>query len=188
MNNSTTKKVLTSILTTFATAFAVVTGFTVATAQPSPAEGVSFSCDYNGIHPDTQLPTPVTVARGPIGNTPVVYWVRSLGGYSPEQRCNIVSSQFDSLQQKGALEYISHGYMGGQSVICTANYNGGDCVEQLFTLHPQDKPQEVLEQLLGVRDLASKAAFMGGAVQRVGDTFYVSMPLWLDYQIGESQK
>ncbi|NES19481.1 MAG: hypothetical protein F6K41_11250 [Symploca sp. SIO3E6] len=184
MNNGTTKKLLTSILT----ALAVATGFTFTTGQPSPAQDsgrASFSCKYDGIHPVTKALTPVTVARGPIGEIPVVYWVRPLGGYSPEERCYMVSSKFDSLQKKGALEYISHGMMGGQPVICTANYNGDNCVAQLFTLHPEDSPKEVLEQLLGVRNLASEAAFMAGAIQRVNGTYYIDVPLFLDYRKGE---
>ncbi|NEQ66852.1 MAG: hypothetical protein F6K21_15370 [Symploca sp. SIO2D2] len=185
MNNGTTKTLLTSIFTTFATAFAVVTGVTVATAQPSPAQGVSFSCDYNGIHPVTKAPTPVTVATGPIGNIPVVYWTRYMGGLTPETRCYQVSSTFDRLQKTGSLNYITHGEMRGQPVICTADYVGGPCEEQLITLFPQDNPQRVLETLLGVQNLASEAAFMGGAVQNVNDTYYIDLPLFLDYKIGE---
>ncbi|NER24002.1 MAG: hypothetical protein F6J86_44340 [Symploca sp. SIO1B1] len=178
------KKVVTSIFT----ALVAVTGVTVATAQSSLSQErnrVNFSCNYSGIHPVTKAPTPVTIARGPIGEIPVIYWIRSMGGYSPEQRCNIVSSQFDRLQKTGDLEYITHGYRSGLPVICTANYNGGPCVNQLFTLHPRDNPREVLETLLGIQNLATEAAFMGGAVQNVNGTYYIDLPLFLDYKIGE---
>ncbi|NER51907.1 MAG: hypothetical protein F6J86_24595 [Symploca sp. SIO1B1] len=178
------KQVVISIFT----ALVAVTGVTVATAQSSLAQErnrVNFYCKFDGIHPVTKAPIPVTIARGPIGEIPVIYWIRSMGSLTPETRCHHVSSKFDSLQKAGSLEYISHGYMRGQPVICTANYNGGPCANQLFTLHHQDNPQAVLETLLGVQNLASEAVFMGGAVQNVNGTYYIDLPLFLDYRNGE---
>jgi len=127
--------------------------------QPNNKD-VSFICKYDGTHPVTKAPIPVTVAQGPIGEISVVYWTRAMGGITPEQRCFMVSSQFEHLQKNGSLEYISHGYKNGQPIICTANYNGGECVNQLFTLNHQDNPIEVLRTLLGVQNLATEAVFM----------------------------
>ncbi|NEQ66855.1 MAG: CHAT domain-containing protein [Symploca sp. SIO2D2] len=130
--------------------------------QTSPTQdsgGVSFYCK-DGIHPVTKAPIPVTVAQGPIGEIPVVYWVRPMGDMTPKERCWWVSSKFDSLQQTGDLEYIKHGYMYGKTVICTAEYAGGQCVHELFTLFHQENPREVLKTLFGVQNLATEAVFM----------------------------
>ncbi|NEQ66832.1 MAG: hypothetical protein F6K21_15270 [Symploca sp. SIO2D2] len=135
------------------TALVAATGVTVATAQSSLAQNqdsVSFLCQDNGIHP-------VTIARGPIGEIPVIYWTKTMGGLTPKERCEQVSNKFDRLQKKGALEYITYGYMNGQPVICTAKNSGSDCEEELLTLSSQDNPQEVLETLLGVKNLGSPA-------------------------------
>jgi len=142
------------------TALVAVTGVTVATAQSSLAqnqESVSFMCKDNGVHPVTETRTPVTIARGPIGEIPVIYWTKTMGGLTPKERCEQVSNKFDRLQKEGALEYITYGYMYGQPVICTANNSGSDCEEKLLTLSSQDNPQEVLETLLEVKNLGSPA-------------------------------
>ncbi|NEQ66837.1 MAG: hypothetical protein F6K21_15295 [Symploca sp. SIO2D2] len=178
------KKAFTSMVATLL----AITGFTIATPQPSLAqenEGVRFICNEDGTHPETRVPTPVTIARGPIGEIPVIYWIRSMGNITPEGRCFRVSYRFDNLHQKGALEYLTHGRMGGQPVICTADYNGGPCVHQLLTLLPQDNPIEVLEALLGVKNLATEAAFMSSAIRRINGRYYIDIPLLIDYRIGD---
>ena len=142
------------------TALVAATGVTVATAQSSLAqnqESVSFLCQDNGIHPVTKAPTPVTIARGPIGEIPVIYWTSTMGGLTPKERCEQVSNKFDMLHKKGALEYITYGYIDGQPVICTAKNSGSDCEEELLTLSSQDNPREVLNTLLGVKNLGSPA-------------------------------
>ncbi|NES19480.1 MAG: hypothetical protein F6K41_11245 [Symploca sp. SIO3E6] len=150
------KKAFTPIFT----ALVAVTGVTVATAQSSLAQNqdsVSFMCKDDGIQPVTKARTPVTIARGPIGEIPVIYWTRTMGGLTPKERCEQVSNKFDRLHKKGDLEYITSGYMDGQPAICTANSPGSNCEEELLTLSSQDNPREVLNTLLKVKKLGSPA-------------------------------
>ncbi|NEP14056.1 MAG: hypothetical protein F6K14_28405 [Symploca sp. SIO2C1] len=179
-----------AFISIFATLFAV-TGLTIATTQSSLAQDhelISFRCEPNFIHPVTKARTPATIARGPIGEIPVLYWTSSLDRITPEERCYMVSYRFDRLQKAGSLKYITHGYKNGQPIICTANYPGGNCVEQLFTLRHQDNPQKVLQELLGVRNFSTSALRMAGAIQRINNNWYIDISLFIDYRIGELQK
>ncbi|NER99643.1 MAG: hypothetical protein F6J86_38505 [Symploca sp. SIO1B1] len=110
--------------------------------------GVNFFCGkLNEVY--------TTFASGPIGLLPVIQWTSQKNSLSNKERCIQVSRRFQTLQQKGMLNYITHGQLNGQSVLCATSYNGGECTDLLLIVPPGTDPKVVLEQLLGVQNIAS---------------------------------
>jgi len=113
---------------------------------------VNFLCDESGTDP-------MTIARSPNGDLPVVRWqYTGFRDYPPLTRCRMVSPRFQEYDQNGTLVYMTTGWMNQQPVICVASSLGGECTGLLLTLrHEGDNPQEVLERLIGVRDYGETA-------------------------------
>lgn len=96
---------------------------------------------------------PTTYAQTQRGPVPVVKWVSehfSDAGYTPERRCQEVSSRFNSLYSQGRLNYLSAGLQNGQSVICALGSVGGECT-LLYTLKPGQDASIVLQRLRAVQ-------------------------------------
>ncbi len=116
--------------------------------SPAAASAVRFYCGKSGA-------TPATLAQTSTGQTvSVIRWVSnsfSDAGWSPERRCQEVSSRFETFRREGRLRFLTTGRMNGASVICTAQANPGPCDGLLYTLKPGQDPTTTLRSLLAVR-------------------------------------
>lgn len=104
--------------------------------------------------------TPMTVAQTPRGDVPVIYWVSdwvndSDSDLSPQNRCEIVSENFQQAYDRGELRYLTVGKKNNADIVCVAEYDGGPCQSQLFTLKPGSDPEDSLLQLMNINRSAS---------------------------------
>ncbi|MFN7499954.1 MAG: COP23 domain-containing protein, partial [Dolichospermum sp.] len=65
----------------------------------------------------------------------------------PQQRCKIVSQNFQTAFNNGSLNYVTNAFQNGNKVICSVSSIDGGCDTVLFTLRPQDKSKDVLKRL-----------------------------------------
>ncbi|MBV9386555.1 MAG: COP23 domain-containing protein [Chroococcidiopsidaceae cyanobacterium CP_BM_ER_R8_30] len=98
----------------------------------------------------------VTIAqRGDRITPPVITWNSTLGNYSPQERCQLVSQKLTAVvaQNAGKLSnlVLLAGFVNRQSVICVVNDVQPTCNRSnvLFTLRPENatRPDEVLARL-----------------------------------------
>lgn len=85
---------------------------------------------------------------------PVIRWTSSTfndAGWSPQRRCEEVSTRFDTFHREGRLSYITTGRMNGLPVICTARSSGSGCDGLLYTLKPGQDATATLKSLLEIR-------------------------------------
>jgi hypothetical protein len=129
--------------------FGVIASF----SQPSYAQSTTFFC---GASSDG---TPTTFANTPRGAVSVVKWTSDYftgAGYSPEVRCQEVSSRFQRLYSSGQLNFITAGYLNGQPAICAGNSNPPCTSEKLlFTLKPGSNAAARIQNLFNLRSGAS---------------------------------
>ncbi len=126
-------------------ASAIALGAIATISQPSSAQTRTYFCDTsNGV--------PTTVARNVTGKKiPVIRWVSSFGAeYTPERRCQDVSTRFESAHEKGLLNYLTTGIMSRQKVVCASSQYGGPCSDLLFTLKPGQNASEVIQNLVDI--------------------------------------
>lgn len=119
----------------------------------SNAQEITFVC---GIYENT----PATIARTPTAEKPMILWNSDRLGpseASPEELCQQVSAQLQLYHSKGELNYITTGRMNGQLVACVAETEGGGCVNSLFALNPERKPNTSLERIFRIRIPSSSA-------------------------------
>ena len=91
-----------------------------------------------------------TIAWNPNNKKPIIVWKRedfSGNDFPPQKRCEKVSPRFQKAYDNGSLNYITHGEMNSQPVICTASTVGDTCQTLLITLKHQDNAEQTLEQL-----------------------------------------
>jgi hypothetical protein len=120
--------------------------------QPSHAQ-IRFLCGFSD---EANLYT--TYAQTPRGNIPVIRWNSYYfegSGYTPERRCQEVSSRFQNLHSQNMLSSITAGYLNGQPVICAGSRGGCTSGNLLFTLKSGSDSASVLQQLFDVRAGAS---------------------------------
>lgn len=130
---------------------------------------------------------PATVALTPRGSVPVVRWSSNYfgsSGFSPQQRCKIVSAKFQQYYQNGTLNYLTTGWANRQPVVCVAAHKGGPCSDVLFTLKPGSDPYTTLTRLMQVRVRASgplnESASSAPVEPSIADGRYVDMNAFLD--------
>ena len=85
---------------------------------------------------------------------PIIYWKSTTfsgAGWTPERRCQEVSSRFQSFHAAGNLDYITTGRMNGMPVICVAKSDGGACAGLLYTLKPGQNATATLQKLFDIR-------------------------------------
>lgn len=120
---------------------------------PSYAQNATFFCgESKGI--------PVTYARTPRGNVPMIRWVdnSSFGGnWNRQRRCEDVSQRFQRNYDNGTLQTIATGKLNGYPVVCAASSQDEPCTENtlLFTLKPGANASQVVQRLLDKRGLAA---------------------------------
>ena len=121
--------------------------------QPSHAGNNSFFCAILNRQP-------VTLARTPRGNVPMVRWVSN--NYFPppwtaQRRCQEVAKRFQRNYDNGTLKYINTGRLNGESVVCAALNKDDACTNRtlLFTLKRGSDADATLQRLMDRRGLAS---------------------------------
>ncbi|MGK7877246.1 MAG: COP23 domain-containing protein [Xenococcaceae cyanobacterium] len=144
-------------LTKVLTAGAIALGGLTLASQPSQAQKTTFFCGIsNGV--------PTTFASTSRGNVPVIRWVSSYfssSGYTPERRCQEVSTRFQNYYNNGRLNYITTGIMNGQPVVCVTSSNGGSCSDLLFTLKQGQNASRTLQKLFDIRVGAAGPLYEG---------------------------
>ncbi len=134
---------------------AIAIGTAATFNQPSYAQSTTFFC---GVSSDG---VPATLANTPRGTVLVVKWTSEFfsdAGYSPERRCQEVSSRFQRHYSNGQLNSLTAGYLNGQPAICAGNSNPPCTSEKLlFTLKPGTDAAARIQQLFNIRSGASGA-------------------------------
>lgn len=144
-------------------------------------ERVSFICDESNN-------APVTIARTQRGDISVIRWVSQFfsgTGFTPEERCQKVSSRFQTYYNNGTLKYLTTGRINNQPVICAAKKQGGRCTDVLLTLEPSDDPDQVLRQLLSIRSGATTIPLSRGDSQK---PLYINLDAFLNAAPAASSK
>lgn len=125
----------------------------------------------------TQRGVPTTMATMSNGKqVPVIRWTSSVfsnDGWSPERRCQEVSSRFSQFNDNNQLRYLTTGYMNGMNVICVALNRGDRCSGLVYTLKPGQNPTQTLNRLFGVQRTAT------GPLNETGDRVYIDMNEYL---------
>ena len=76
---------------------------------------------------------PTTMVRNNSGTFPVIRWTSDYfasSGYTPQRRCEEVTSRFNEYYQLGKLNYLTTGRRNGQNIVCVADRNQGPCYNQ----------------------------------------------------------
>lgn len=116
--------------------------------------------------------TPTTMVRTAAGDSEFIRWTSvhfSSSGWTPEQRCKVVSERLQSSSDRGNLKFLTTGRMKDQSVICSANTEGGRCLDLLYTLKPGQDPVQAL------RGLVSTRQGLSGPVSETSTRIYLSV-------------
>jgi hypothetical protein len=121
-----------------------------------------FTCEMNANGIPTTYLTAVTGKK-----IELISWQREgLGGYTKQERCQIVSQRFQEAYEDGTLAYITYGFMAGQNVICGTSSNGGACEKLLLTLRHQDNPKETIESLFAAGSYAGSPVIQSNGEKR----------------------
>ena len=105
-------------------------------------------------------------------------WETNFGhevGYTPQKRCEEVTGRLDKYFSQGGI-YITHGLMNNQKVICITNRKGNGCQKLLYTLKPDQDPNEALDSLFSLND----RHFAGRPLREGSCPTYISINDWLD--------
>lgn len=147
------------------------TGATPGRSQPNSTNGeVQFICG-KGYNSNSNKYAPTTFAWNSGSKVAVIRWETEHfvpSGWTPQKRCEEVSSRFQAAYDNGTLNYLTHGKMNSQSVltpgtmnnqpvICAATAFGGPCDDLLFTLRPEDDPNQLLQQLANIFEGSSNS-------------------------------
>ncbi|WP_144051455.1 COP23 domain-containing protein [Geminocystis herdmanii] len=129
--------------------------------------------------------TPATVARRGTEQVTMIRWSKNDGyfgdGWTPQKRCEHVSTKFQEYAQQGNLRYITHGVKNGYPIICVAKTEGGNCVWQLFTLRKSDNPRQKVSRLLDRNSISSNPLAESDAsyIINVNDKVYIDLNVYL---------
>ena len=122
---------------------------------------------------------PTTLANTQRGIIELIVWKKeyfSNSGYTPERRCQEVTSRFQQHSDANNLRYISTGIKNGYKVICVSD-ESGNCQPNglLITIQHDNDPERVMRDLF---DLATRSSSGGinlsgrgvdGAISKVSD-------------------
>ncbi len=136
----------------------LTTELTILAVQPSTANpptvrfycGQSFDPDQNKILPTTFV---ATSARSE--SIAIIRWKSGFGGYSPQVRCNMVSSKFQTAWTGGNLKFIKSGVSDqtGQGIVCgtTDRQQKCDDAQMLFTLKNHQDAKNIITNINNIR-------------------------------------
>lgn len=115
-------------------------------AQENANNQIRFICSTSR-YSENGKSVPTTFLWTPNFQKAMVTWTSVLGGVKPQQRCKIVSQNFQTAFNNGSLNYVTNAVQNGNKVICSVSSIDGGCDTVLFTLRSQDKSRDVLKQL-----------------------------------------
>lgn len=131
----------------------ILTGLTsvslILASNSAHAQEQRFSCgQYQG--------RPTTLAQTKRGQVPVIRWTSDYfagSGWTPEKRCQTVSSLFEEYHRQGTLNYLTteRDRATRQNVVCVAPAAKAKCTGTLFTLKSGSNPGQTLKRLLDLR-------------------------------------
>lgn len=136
----------------------LTTELTLLAVQPSTANpptvrfycGQSFDTDQNKI-----LPTTFVATSARTESIAIIRWKSGFGGYSPQVRCNMVSTKFQSAWTGGNLKFIKAGVSNqtGQGIICgIANLQQKcDDAQILFTLRNHQDARNIITSINNIK-------------------------------------
>jgi hypothetical protein len=135
-------------------AIAAFTGFvTPITLQKADAqEKVQFLCSER-FDKATRKTFPTTFASTSRGRISLIQWeTKSFPGYSPQERCDEVSSRFQTAYDNKTLRFLTNGTVNNQPVICTTNQYLGRCnaTNVLMTLRSGDNSFAILNSFRNI--------------------------------------
>jgi hypothetical protein len=152
-------------------------------AQSNPqVRNIQFACGQS-FNSQSKQYIFTTFAWNNRNKKPVITWNQEMLselGFDPKTRCEAVSPRFQEAYTNRTLEFLTHGTMNGQSVICTSSQVGGECQTLLLTLLPEDDPLEVLEQLSNIfLGYASSPLQQSSedSIHEVGDRVYIEVDI-----------
>ena len=102
---------------------------------------------YCGEAPDG---TPTTFVKTDRGTLPLLRWESDSFkdfGYTREQRCQAVSTKFETASERGVLNYVTIATVNNLPVVCAASRLGAGCEEYLFTLQPDRNAAVALKEI-----------------------------------------
>ncbi|MBD2302451.1 COP23 domain-containing protein [Nostoc sp. FACHB-190] len=109
------------------------------------------------------------------GNVHFIAWQSGFNrsGWTPEQRCQEVTKNFQKLYDQGRLNYLSHGKRNGNSVICAFASSRETCnaTNQLFTVKNVSDPRQVIQKMMNISEGKNNDAIF----QSSGDKLYISV-------------
>ena len=109
----------------------------------------------SGFRCDTSGEIPTTIYQSSQGKPePWIKWVSdyfSGSGWSPNDRCQEVSSRLETYRRNKQLKYVTLGTINNQSVICVASQNQGPCEGIVYTLKPEQDGLKTLNNLFAWR-------------------------------------
>ncbi|MFN5955795.1 MAG: COP23 domain-containing protein [Dolichospermum sp.] len=115
-------------------------------AQEDANNQIRFICSTSR-YSENGKSVPTTFLWTPNFQKAMVTWTSVLGGVKPQQRCKIVSQNFQTAFNNGSLNYVTNAFQNGNKVICSVSSIDGGCDTVLFTLRPQDKSRDILKRL-----------------------------------------
>ena len=121
---------------------------TINQTPPTNTIQSGFRCDTNGDLPTTLYQSSQGTAE------PWIKWQSdhfSGSGWSPEARCQEVSSRLETYRKNKQLKYVTLGTVNNQSVICVASQEGGKCEGIIYTLKPGQDGLKALNNLFAWR-------------------------------------
>ncbi len=151
----------------------ITTELTMLAIQPSIANpstvrfycGQSFDVDQKKI-----LPTTFVATSARTESIAIIRWKSGFGGYSPQVRCNMVSTKFQSAWAGGNLKFIKAGVSNqtGQGIICGTAELQQKCDDSqiLFTLKNHQDAKNIITSINSIR----KGNVRGPLSQSSGDS------------------
>jgi hypothetical protein len=136
----------------------LITELTLLAVQPSTANpptvrfycGQSFDTDQNKI-----LPTTFVATSARTESIAIIRWKSGFGGYSPQIRCNMVSTKFQTAWTGGNLKFIKAGVSNqtGQGIICGTADLQQKCDESqmLFTLKNHRDAKNIITSINSIK-------------------------------------
>ena len=105
-------------------------------SKPVTAQEIQFACG-------SWRDIPATVAQTPQGNIPIIYWVSDWvndpsSNLTPQNRCEVVSQNFQEAADRGELKYITTGKKNGQDIVCVAEIDKGPFVRLNYSHSSQE--------------------------------------------------
>ncbi len=117
-------------------------------STPTPMVQSGFRCDTSG-------DVPTTIYQSSQGShEPWIQWVSDHftgSGWSPDARCQEVSSRLETYRKHKKLRYVTLGTVNNQSVICVASQDQGPCEGIIYTLKPGQDGVKALNNLFAWR-------------------------------------